>query len=56
MKTDEAIAAFGGLRRLAEALGVSTQAAYRWGDEVPELRAYQIREILAKRAAEGGAQ
>ncbi len=56
MKTEEAIAAFGGVRRLAEALGVSTQSAYRWGDELPPLRVYQVREILAKRAQEGGAE
>ena len=56
MKTEEAVAAFGGIRPLAEALGVSTQSAYRWGEELPPLRVYQVKEILAKRAQQGGAE
>ena len=52
MKTAEAIAKFNeSTRELAEALGISTAAVYQWGDSVPELRAYQIREIIARRAA-----
>lgn len=51
MKTAEAIAKFNeSTRELAEALGISTAAVYQWGDSVPELRAYQIREILDRRA------
>jgi transcriptional repressor of cell division inhibition gene dicB len=48
MKKEEALAVFNGSqRRLAEALGLSVQAVNQWGDEVPPLRAYQIREIAA---------
>jgi len=53
MTKKEALAHFGGsMRKLAEALGLSTQAVHRWPQEkVPELRQYQIRDILAKRDA-----
>ena len=47
MTTKEAVAMFGGSRRrLAEALGITTQAVAQWGDTVPLLREYQIREIV----------
>lgn len=47
MTTKEAIAMFGGSRRrLAEALGISVQAVAQWGDMVPKLREYQIKEIV----------
>jgi DNA-binding transcriptional regulator YdaS (Cro superfamily) len=45
MKTKDAIAVFGSRRKLADALGVSTQAIYQWGEFVPKLRAYEILEI-----------
>lgn len=46
MKTSEAIATFGSTRKLAERLGLSVQAIYKWGEEVPPLRAYQLRELI----------
>ena len=49
MKTNEAITAFGSIKDLAAALGLSVQAIYQWGETVPQLRAYQIRELLAAR-------
>jgi len=49
MKTQDAIKEFGGRKALADALGIWPQAVYNWGDDVPELRAYQIREILTKK-------
>ena len=52
MKTNEAITAFGSIKDLAAALGLSVQAIYQWGDTVPQLRAYQIRELLAARTTE----
>jgi len=52
MTTQEAIDAFGSRRKLAEALGISPQAVWKWGDTVPELRMYQIKAKLAERAAE----
>ena len=49
MTKQEAIDLFdGSIRKLAEALGITEQAVSQWGDEVPELRAYQIRELKAK--------
>jgi len=51
MTTKEAIDAFGGVRELAAALGVTTQAVYKWGGIVPELRRYQIEEALAQKAS-----
>lgn len=46
MKKSEALKPFGGsVRKLAEALGISEQAVHQWGDDVPQLRVYQIKEI-----------
>lgn len=53
MTKEEAIAAFGGVRKLADALGISEQAVHQWGATVPELRVYQIREILRVRKPTG---
>ena len=36
---------------LARALGISTSAVSQWGERVPPLRAYQIRDLLAARGA-----
>lgn len=35
----------GGIRELAEALGLTTQAIYAWGVYVPELRVYQAKVL-----------
>ncbi len=51
MTKQEAINLFdGSVRRLAEALGITEQAIHQWGERVPELRAYQIRELAQKEA------
>lgn len=43
----EAIAAFGGnASDLARALGVTPQAIYQWGDEVPEAAAMKLAFVL----------
>lgn len=52
MKTSVAVQSFGSTRKLAEALGLSVQAIYKWGDDVPALREYQIRDLIAARAQE----
>ena len=49
MKTSEAINEFGDALGLANALGITRAAIYQWGETVPPLRAYQIRDLLAKR-------
>jgi hypothetical protein len=45
MKTQDVIDHFGGVRQAAEALGVTTQAIYRWGDEVPAMRQPHIQIV-----------
>jgi len=46
MKTQQAVLLFGGHKALADALGIWPQAIYKWGDDVPELRKYQIEELM----------
>ena len=54
MKTDDAIRRFNNsVRELAQSLGITSAAIYQWGDTVPALRVYQIREILAEREKVG---
>lgn len=45
MKTSEAVAWFGSVRGLAQALGLTEQAVYLWGDYPPPLRQYEIEEL-----------
>jgi len=51
MEKSEAIALFGGVRKLADALGITEQAVHQWGDKVPMLRAYQVRAVVAEKQA-----
>lgn len=45
MKTCDVIAYFKTKSKVAQALGLSKSALSQWGDDVPELRAYQIEKI-----------
>jgi hypothetical protein len=45
MRTTEAVSWAGGVRRLAERLGLSVQAIYAWGDYPPMLRQYELEII-----------
>ena len=47
MKKTDAIRHFGSVAALAEALDITPEAIYQWGDEVPEGRDFQI-EVLTK--------
>lgn len=47
MKTTDVIEFFGGARKAAEALSVSTQAIYAWGEDVPKTRQAHI-ELASK--------
>lgn len=38
MKAQDVFEHFGGIRAAAEALGMTTQALYAWGEEVPRTR------------------
>lgn len=53
MTTDEAkeLLGLGDAKSLAELLGITEQAVSQWGQIVPELRAYQIKAIVAERQA-----
>lgn len=42
MTTKEAIAYFGGIKALADALHVWPQAIYKWGDEPPMAKQYEL--------------
>lgn len=42
MKTQDAIAYFGGIKQLAEALGIWPHNISRWGDTVPTARQYEL--------------
>ena len=42
MLTKDVIKHFGSRAKLAEAIGYSRQAIYRWGRYVPEVAAYRI--------------
>ena len=44
MKTALVIELFGSATALGVFLGISKSAVSQWGDEVPELRAYKLRE------------
>jgi len=45
VKTSAAIEIFGSVRALADELGITVQAIYQWGHEVPVSREYQIQVI-----------
>ena len=47
MKTDEAISYFGGVANVAELLGLSRQAVYQWGDDVPLHWQYHFERLSA---------
>ncbi|MGI2215665.1 Cro/CI family transcriptional regulator [Shewanella baltica] len=45
MKTNDAVAHFKGKSKLAKALGINPASVSQWGDDVPELRAFQIERL-----------
>lgn len=46
MKTADAIEWAGSGVKLARRLGIKPQAIYQWGEDVPKLREYEIRELM----------
>ena len=42
MKTQDAIEYFGGVKKLADALGVWPQVIYQWAEEPPAGRQYEL--------------
>lgn len=53
MKTKSAADFFGSKKKLAEALGISPSAVTMWGEEVPELRQYQIERLTRGKVKRG---
>jgi len=45
MTTDEAIAYFGDRKEMAEALGIGLHGTYRWGENPPMLRQFEIERL-----------
>lgn len=43
MTTQEAVEHYGGVRQLAEALGIWPHSIHRWGEYPPVLRQYEIQ-------------
>lgn len=61
MRKHDAITHFGGVTATAKALGISHAAVVKWGDTIPQGRAYQIEvltggELKADPAAPSGQQ
>lgn len=42
MKKDTAIAYFGSVKKLADFLGIWPHVIYRWEDDIPKARAYEL--------------
>jgi hypothetical protein len=49
IRTEHAIEVFESTTNLARALGIKSQAISQWGEYVPKLRAYELRELLPAR-------
>jgi hypothetical protein len=45
MKKTELFKLAGGKRQAVYLLGISTQAVAKWGDDVPELRVFQLKVL-----------
>ncbi len=61
MRKHDAITHFGGVTATAKALGISHAAVVKWGDTIPQGRAYQIEVLTggalkADPAAQSGQQ
>jgi DNA-binding transcriptional regulator Cro len=54
MKAKDLIKAAGGARKLASILHLTPQAVYYWGDLVPELQRYRIKELKPHWFRKGG--
>jgi DNA-binding transcriptional regulator YdaS (Cro superfamily) len=48
VKTSEAVQRYGSKAAIARLLGIKPASVSEWGENVPELRVYQLRELEAK--------
>lgn len=51
-KKSEVLKHFKNNRQISLALKISAQAVGEWNEQIPELRSYQLAEILKKRESE----
>lgn len=49
MKKADAVKYFGGVGKLADALGIASPSVSEWGERVPPLRQFQIEHITKGR-------
>ena len=56
MKKIDAIKHFGGVAGLAKKLGITPEAIYQWGDDVPGSREYQIQVLTNGKLKAGASQ
>ena len=54
MRTSDLIAAAGNKTQLAQILGIKRQAVQSWGETVPELQQYRIKELRPRWFRKGG--
>ena len=52
MRVDDVLEYFDSLRDMAKAIGISEQAVYQWGAEVPKSRRESVRMAMKLRAVE----
>jgi len=45
MKTKQVIAYYNNIENIALVLGINQSAVYKWGDDVPDGRAYQLHDL-----------
>jgi len=50
IRVDDAARLLGSKAELARTLGIKPQALTGWGEYLPELRVYQLREIMPDKA------
>ena len=48
IRVDDAVRYFGSKAELARILGITPQALTIWGEYIPELRAYKLRDLYPK--------
>jgi len=58
MTKEQAVRHYGGVKKLADALGVWPQVIYSWGDNIPMARQYELEvktggKLRAERASKG---
>ena len=50
MTKSEAVKYFGSQQAVADVLGLHKSAVSQWGDDVPKLREYQLKEVMNNNA------